>query len=125
VPGGRLAKPNPALYGCRVRLADRQAPSSALQAGGGSERGSCGINALPALRFHFKITRIASGSFVWTIESDNNPFGLPAGIYDAASEGLWVYLRKGLPEGEYEIEFGGDFPNVGFRQKITYNPIVV
>jgi hypothetical protein len=41
------------------------------------------------------------------------------------SEGLWVYLRKGLPEGEYEIEFGGDFPNVGFRHKITYNLIVV
>jgi hypothetical protein len=88
-------------------------------------KGKLGINALPALHFHFKVTSIASGSFVWTIESDNNPFGLPAGIYDAASEGLWVYLRKGLPEGEYEIEFGGDFPNVGFRQKITYNPIVV
>jgi len=36
-----------------------------------------------------------------------------------------VYLWKGLPEGEYEIEFGGDFPNVGFRHKITYNFIVV
>jgi hypothetical protein len=83
------------------------------------------VAELGGFRIESKITRIASGSFVWTIESDNNPFGLPAGIYDAASEGLWVYLRKGLPEGEYEIEFGGDFPNVGFRQKITYNPIVV
>jgi hypothetical protein len=71
------------------------------------------------------ITRIASGSFVWKIRRDNNPFGLPKGIYDAANEGLWVYLRKGLPEGEYEIEFGGDIPNVGFRQEITYNLKVV
>jgi hypothetical protein len=71
------------------------------------------------------ITRIASGSFVWKIRRDNNPFGLPKGTYDAANEGLWVYLRKGLPEGEYENEFGGDFPNVGFRQEITYNLIVV
>jgi hypothetical protein len=32
-----------------------------------------------------------------------------------------VYLRKGLPQGECEFELGGDFPNVGFRQNITYN----
>jgi hypothetical protein len=71
---------------------------------------------------YLEITRIASGSFVWKLESDNNPFGLLAdGVYDAASDGLWVYLRKGVPQGECEIEFGGDFPNVGFRQKITYN----
>jgi hypothetical protein len=56
---------------------------------------------------------MASGSFVWKLESDNNPFGLPAdGAYDAASDGLWVYLRQFLPQGECEIEFGGDFPNV-------------
>ena len=71
---------------------------------------------------YLEITRIASGSFVWKLESDNNPFGLLAdGVYDAARDGLWVYLRKGVPQGECEIEFGGDFPNVGFRQKITYN----
>jgi hypothetical protein len=71
---------------------------------------------------YLKITRMASGSFVWKLESDNNPFGLPAdGAYDAASDGLWVYLRQFLPQGECEIEFGGDFPKVGFRLKITYN----
>ena len=65
---------------------------------------------------------MASGSFVWKLESDNNPFGLPAdGAYDAASDGLSVYLRKGLPQGECEFELGGVFPNVGFRQNITYN----
>lgn len=65
---------------------------------------------------YLKTTRMASGSFVRKLGSDNNPFGLPAdGAYDAASDGLWVYLRKGLPKGECEIEFGGDFPNVGFR----------
>jgi hypothetical protein len=63
---------------------------------------------------------MASGSFVWKLGSDSNPFGLPAdGAYDAASDGLWVYLWQSLPQGACEIEFGGGFPNVGFRQKIT------
>jgi hypothetical protein len=66
------------------------------------------------------IQRIASGDFKWTLPADN-VFGLPAGKYKAASDGLWVYLPQGLPEGEYVLQFGGEFPNVGFRQEITYN----
>ena len=69
--------------------------------------------------------RIASGRFCWRIESDDNPFGLPAGTYRAASDGLWVYLAEGLPEDKYKLRFGGKFPNVDFRQKITYKLIVV
>jgi hypothetical protein len=72
-----------------------------------------------------EIQRVASGTFQWTIESDNNPFGLQAGTYPAASDGLWVYLPQGLSAGEYTLEFGGKFPTAGFRQKITYNLIVV
>jgi hypothetical protein len=71
------------------------------------------------------IQRIASGPFQWTIPTNNNPFGLQAGTYPAASDGLWVYLPQGLPAGEYTLEFGGKYPNVGFRQKITYNLTVV
>jgi hypothetical protein len=77
-----------------------------------------------------KIQRIASGPFQWTIESDKNPYsdlGLPAeaGIYKAASDGLWVYLEGGLNPGRYTLEFGGEFPNADFRQEITYNLKVV
>jgi hypothetical protein len=71
-----------------------------------------------------EIQRVASGTFQWTIESDNNPFGLQAGTYPAASDGLWVYLPQGLTAGEYTLEFGGKF-TAGFRQRITYNLIVV
>jgi hypothetical protein len=67
--------------------------------------------------------RISSGIFDWTLVA-GNIFGLPAGTYDAASDGLWVYLPDGLPEGEYVLEFGGEFPRVGFRQEITYTLIV-
>jgi hypothetical protein len=57
-----------------------------------------------------QMQRIASGSFDWVIESDNNPFGLPAGTYDAASDGLWVYLPEGLESGDTDtVEFGGSF----------------
>jgi hypothetical protein len=68
--------------------------------------------------------RISSGIFDWTIESDANIFGLEAGTYESASDGLWVYLPEGLSEGEYVLEFGGEFPRVGFRQEITYTLIV-
>jgi hypothetical protein len=44
--------------------------------------------------------------------------------YESASDGLWVYLPEGLSEGEYVLEFGGEFPRVGFRQEITYTLIV-
>jgi hypothetical protein len=71
------------------------------------------------------IQRIASGTFRWTIPTNNNPFGLQAGNYAAASDGMWVYLPQGLPEGEYTLEFGGKFPNSGFEQNITYYLTVV
>jgi hypothetical protein len=72
-----------------------------------------------------QIQRIASGRFDWTIESDNNPFGLPAGTYDAASDGLWVYLPEGLEPGKYTLEFGGSFFGGGFSVDTTYTLRVV
>ncbi len=45
--------------------------------------------------------------------------------YDRASA-RWLQCgemsgTQGLPEGEYKLEFGGKFPNISFRQKITYD----
>jgi hypothetical protein len=57
--------------------------------------------------------------------STDNPFGLQAGAYPAAGDGLWVYLPQGLLAGEYTLVFGGKYPNVGFRQKISYHLTVV
>jgi len=71
-----------------------------------------------------QIERIASGPFDWTIES-GNPFGLPAGTYDAASDGLWVYLPEGLESGKYTLEFGGSFFGGGFTVDTTYTLRVV
>jgi hypothetical protein len=59
--------------------------------------------------------------FFWTIATNDNPFGLKAGTYPSASDGLWVDLKDGLQEGDYKLEFGGDFPSVRFKQQITYN----
>jgi hypothetical protein len=70
------------------------------------------------------IQRIASGSFEWTIPSNRNPFKLKAGTYDAASDGYWVYLEQGLPEGEYTLTFGGSFFKGAFEPKTTYHLIV-
>jgi hypothetical protein len=72
-----------------------------------------------------RIQRIASGPFSWTIESEDNPFGVPKGTFPAASVGLWVYLAQGLPEGKHTLRFGGEFPNINFRQDITYKLRVV
>jgi hypothetical protein len=72
-----------------------------------------------------RIQRIASGPFAWTIESEDNPFGVPKGTFPAASDGLWVYLAQGLPEGKHTLRFGGEFPNIDFRQDITYKLRVV
>jgi hypothetical protein len=68
--------------------------------------------------------RIASGPFTFTLPEDNI-YGLPAGSYDAAADGLWVYLPKGLKPGEHTVQFGGDFFGGGFSLDVTYNLVVV
>ena len=69
--------------------------------------------------------RIASGLFQWTIASDDNPFGLTAGTYLAASDGLWVYLEEGLTAGEHTIVFGGRYRDTPFGSfkgaRVTYH----
>lgn len=69
--------------------------------------------------------RIASGLFQWTIASNNNPFGLTAGTYEAGSDGLWVYLEKGLKKGEHTIVFGGRYEDTPFGTfdgaRVTYH----
>ena len=64
--------------------------------------------------------RIASGLFQWTIPVDNF-LGVPAGTYEAAQDGLWVYLGKGLKRGEHTIEFGplGTFEGADITYKLT------
>jgi hypothetical protein len=68
--------------------------------------------------------RIASGIFRWTIASDDNPFGLPAGTWKSASDGLWVYLENGLKKGTHKVEFGGTYDTTPFGTfegtKVTY-----
>ena len=68
-----------------------------------------------------------------------NVFGLPGGVYGAtgcadptrcltASDGLWVYLPKGLKPGEHEVKFGGDSVKLDgepFSVNVTYELIVV
>jgi hypothetical protein len=70
--------------------------------------------------------RIASGLFDWTIVFPNNPFpGFVPGIYDSASDGLWVYLEEGLPAGEHTIVFGGKYKDTPFGHfkgaRVTYH----
>jgi hypothetical protein len=71
--------------------------------------------------------RIASGHFAWKVASDDNPYGLDAGIYSAASDGLWVFLEDGLEAGEHTIEFGGTYQDTPFGSfegtKVTYHLI--
>jgi hypothetical protein len=67
-----------------------------------------------------EIRRIA-GHFAWRIPSDDNLFAIPAGRYDAAGNGLWVYLPHGLRPGQHTIHFGGSFFDGGFLQDITYH----
>jgi hypothetical protein len=85
----------------------------------------------PPSRFYAKVDgknanqqRIASGLFQWTIASDDNPFGLDAGTYEAASDGLWVFLKHGLKRGEHTIVFGGTFEDTPFGDfegtQVTY-----
>jgi hypothetical protein len=67
------------------------------------------------------IRRIASKPFTWEFPQVSDVFPtVPAGSYDAATYGLWVYVAKGLPEGEHTVQFGGDFPAVPFSVNVTY-----
>jgi hypothetical protein len=66
------------------------------------------------------ITRAASGLYTWSLPADDNPFGLPAGSYKSATEGLWVYLPDGLEPGNYTIKFGGSYFGGFFVLDITY-----
>ncbi len=89
----------------------------------------------PPSRFYARVdgkkaeqVRIASGLFQWTIASNNNPYGLTAGTYEAASDGLWVYLEAGLNKGNHKVRFGGHYRDTVFGTfkgtKVTYNLIV-
>jgi hypothetical protein len=72
-----------------------------------------------------KQLRVASGIFQWTIASNDNPYGLIAGTYPAASDGLWVYLQNGLHEGNHTVKFGGHYEVTPFGTfegtKVTYH----
>jgi hypothetical protein len=67
--------------------------------------------------------RIASGLFQWTIPVKNS-LGLPAGTYESAQDGLWVYLENGLNKGQHTVQFGGTFKHtlIGDFEgtKVTY-----
>src|SRR5215211_995447 len=70
--------------------------------------------------------RIASGLFQWTIPVDK-PFldFIPAGTYESAQNGLWVYLENGLNKGQHTVQFGGTFTDTPLGSfegtKVTYN----
>jgi hypothetical protein len=75
----------------------------------------------PPSRFYARVDgkdanqqRIASGLFQWTIP-DNNFLELDAGTYEAAHDGLWVYLENGLTAGKHKIVFGGTFEDTPFN----------
>jgi hypothetical protein len=72
-----------------------------------------------------KQQRIASGLFQWTIAFEDNPFGVPTGTYEAASDGVWVFLKHGLKPGEHTIVFGGTFKDTPFGDfegtQVTYH----
>jgi len=68
--------------------------------------------------------RIASGLFQWTIAVDNPRVGVEAGTYEAAQDGLWVYLENGLNKGNHTVQFGGTFEDTPLGDfegtKVTY-----
>jgi len=80
-----------------------------------------------------KIRRITTEEFTLILPEDNifdcpqcdPPFDLAGGPYPyaAVSDGLWVYLPKGLKPGEYTLEFGGAIGDSPLN--ITYELIVV
>jgi hypothetical protein len=70
--------------------------------------------------------RIASGLFQWTIPVDKPFLGfLPAGTYESAQDGLWVYLENGLNKGQHTVQFGGTFTDTPLGSfegtKVNYN----
>jgi hypothetical protein len=84
----------------------------------------------PPSRFYAKVDRknanqqrIASGLFQWTVPV-HNILGLPAGTYESAQDGLWVYLENGLNTGQHTVQFGGTFKHtlIGDFEgtKVTY-----
>ena len=68
--------------------------------------------------------RIASGLFQWTIPVDNS-LALPAGTWESAQDGLWVYLENGLNKGQHTAQFGGTFEDTPLGSfegtKVNYN----
>ena len=73
-----------------------------------------------------EIQRLESGPFTFTVPSPSNLLPtVPPGSYDSAASGYWVYLPQGLEPGTYTLHWGGTFPNVGFKQDITYKLTVV
>ncbi len=68
--------------------------------------------------------RIASGLFQWTIAVDNSRVGVEAGTYEAAQDGLWVYLENGLKKGNHTVQFGETFEDTPLGDfegtKVTY-----
>jgi hypothetical protein len=72
-----------------------------------------------------EIQRLESGPFTFTVLSPSNNFPYPPDSYDSAASGFWVYLPQGLEPGTYTLHWGGTFPNVGFKQDITYKLTVV
>jgi hypothetical protein len=84
-------------------------------------------------------SRITAEPFTLILPEPNIVGQVPGGPYRhsgcadptrclATSDGLWVYLPKGLKPGEHEVEFGGNFPNAlggDFSMNITYELIVV
>ena len=66
--------------------------------------------------------RIASGLFQWTVGPNN--FDIPPGTYEAAQDGLWVYLENGLNKGKHTVQFGGTFKDTPLGDfkgtKVTY-----
>jgi hypothetical protein len=70
-----------------------------------------------------KQQRIASGLFQWTIAVPNT-LDIPPGTYEAAQDGLWVYLKNGLKKGNHTVQFGGHFEETPLGDfegtKVTY-----
>ena len=71
-----------------------------------------------------QIVRADSPLFSATLPEENvfGAFGVevPAGEYDAVSDGLWASLPS-LSNGDHTIHFEMSAPNAGFSQDNTYH----